>query len=198
MTQTTTTTATHVREVRTVSGFHTCGTCGKSLVPQMLQVVSEAFRQETDGKAAWRVVSFHCLDHSLPYPNFQGQTPMLPEECPYCGGNCPNEPDDSPNLCDGFAGDIDGLVAMSKLPEYCYALLPSNQMLIRIDRGRKGYSPCRLDGQHVYGEKAQEVMDKMNADLNVTSHQRSAMLHGSMFGWEAPAADPDHVLNQGQ
>jgi len=31
-------------------------------------------------------------------------------DCPYCGGNCPNEPDDSPNLCDGFAGDIDGLV----------------------------------------------------------------------------------------
>lgn len=29
--------------------------------------------------------------------------------CGYCGGNCPNEPNDSPNLCDGFAGDIDGL-----------------------------------------------------------------------------------------
>lgn len=31
------------------------------------------------------------------------------KECPYCGGNCPNEPDDSANLCDGYAGDIDGL-----------------------------------------------------------------------------------------
>lgn len=29
--------------------------------------------------------------------------------CMYCGGNCPNEPDDSINLCDGFAGDIDNL-----------------------------------------------------------------------------------------
>jgi hypothetical protein len=29
--------------------------------------------------------------------------------CFYCGGNCPNEPEDSPHLCDGFAGDIDGL-----------------------------------------------------------------------------------------
>jgi hypothetical protein len=29
--------------------------------------------------------------------------------CAYCGGNCPNEPDDSPNLCDGFAGDVDNL-----------------------------------------------------------------------------------------
>ena len=33
------------------------------------------------------------------------------KECHYCGGNCPNEPDDSEYLCDGFAGDIDGLYA---------------------------------------------------------------------------------------
>ena len=33
------------------------------------------------------------------------------EECHYCCGNCPNEPDDSEYLCDGFAGDIDGLYA---------------------------------------------------------------------------------------
>lgn len=31
------------------------------------------------------------------------------EECAYCGGDCPNEPDDSEYLCDGFAGDIDEL-----------------------------------------------------------------------------------------
>jgi hypothetical protein len=30
-------------------------------------------------------------------------------KCYYCGGNCPNEPEDSRNLCDGFAGDIDNL-----------------------------------------------------------------------------------------
>lgn len=29
--------------------------------------------------------------------------------CAYCGGNCPDEPEDSENLCDGFAGDIDNL-----------------------------------------------------------------------------------------
>jgi hypothetical protein len=31
------------------------------------------------------------------------------EDCPYCGGNCPNEPEDSEFLCDGYAGDIDDL-----------------------------------------------------------------------------------------
>ena len=34
---------------------------------------------------------------------------MEDEQCRYCGGTCPNEPDDSEHLCDGFAGDIDGL-----------------------------------------------------------------------------------------
>tara|TARA_Y100001949_G_scaffold154845_1_gene142705 strand:+ start:42 stop:176 length:135 start_codon:yes stop_codon:yes gene_type:complete len=29
--------------------------------------------------------------------------------CLYCGGNCEKEPEDSKYLCDGFAGDIDGL-----------------------------------------------------------------------------------------
>ena len=31
------------------------------------------------------------------------------EVCRYCGGNCPNEPEDSEHLCDGFAGDIENL-----------------------------------------------------------------------------------------
>ena len=31
------------------------------------------------------------------------------EQCPYCGGDCLNEPYDSEHLCDGYAGDIDGL-----------------------------------------------------------------------------------------
>lgn len=33
--------------------------------------------------------------------------------CHYCGGNCPNEPTDSPNLCDGFQGDIDEVYTTS-------------------------------------------------------------------------------------
>lgn len=30
------------------------------------------------------------------------------DECRYCGGNCPNESKDG-DVCDGYAGDIDGL-----------------------------------------------------------------------------------------
>lgn len=34
-----------------------------------------------------------------------------PDVCRYCGGNCPNEPEGSTELCDGYAGDIDNLYA---------------------------------------------------------------------------------------
>lgn len=34
---------------------------------------------------------------------------MNKETCYYCGGDCPNQPEDSEHLCDGFAGDIDEL-----------------------------------------------------------------------------------------
>ena len=37
--------------------------------------------------------------------------------CHYCGGNCPNKPDNSEYLCDGFAGDIDGLYELRDLRE---------------------------------------------------------------------------------
>ena len=38
------------------------------------------------------------------------------EICGYCGGNCPNEPENSKHLCDGFAGDIDELYAEFTYP----------------------------------------------------------------------------------
>ena len=34
---------------------------------------------------------------------------MAKETCRYCGGTCPNEPENSEYLCDGYAGDIDNL-----------------------------------------------------------------------------------------
>ena len=61
-------------------------------------------------------------DHPFPVYVFPAsQLFVLPDKekstesvCPYCGGGCPEEPEDSENLCDGFAGDIDGLVAGSE------------------------------------------------------------------------------------
>ena len=49
-------------------------------------------------------------DHMISLPNPQ----KTKDECRYCGGNCPNEPDNSEYLCDGFAGDIDNLYHSNK------------------------------------------------------------------------------------
>lgn len=45
---------------------------------------------------------------------FADENEEATETCRYCGGNCPNEPENSENLCDGFAGDVDGLYASSE------------------------------------------------------------------------------------
>ena len=39
---------------------------------------------------------------------------MKEENCYYCGGDCPNQPEDSKHLCDGFAGDIDELYKLEE------------------------------------------------------------------------------------
>lgn len=39
--------------------------------------------------------------------------------------------------------------------------------------------------------------DELNAMCGVTPPQARAMLHGAQFGWDMPAADPDHPINQG-
>ena len=40
---------------------------------------------------------------------------MTKETCRYCGGNCPNEPENSEYLCDSYAGDIDHLYEGERL-----------------------------------------------------------------------------------
>lgn len=84
----------------------------------------------------------------------------------------------------------------NKLPPECYALLPGYGTLVRIVRGESGYYPMKRDGEAIRGEEAIEVMNFMNADLGVNVAQREAMQHGSMWGWDCPAADPDCDINQ--
>lgn len=76
---------------------------------------------------------------------------------------------------------------MTKLPEFCYATLPSNEEeIIVIKRGEKGY--YRVDPlSDVYLCSA----DRNNELLGVTKAQAKAMQNGSMFGWDTPSADPD-------
>ena len=71
-----------------------------------------------------------------------------------------------------------------KLPAECFAVLPErNNEIVVIKLGENGYRP--LDKQ------PERTVDQLNEVIGVTKQQVSAMIAGSMFGWDIPASDPD-------
>ena len=76
----------------------------------------------------------------------------------------------------------------SDLPEVCYTILPSTGDVIIIKHGESGYYRCEYSTE----DKAfnREFANDRNANLGVSKAQIEAMLAGSMYGWDVPAADP--------
>ena len=72
------------------------------------------------------------------------------------------------------------------LPEHCYAVLPSSGQLIEVRRGEKGYYPCAYyTGDREYNKV---LANQFNTHEGISKAQAAAMLAGSMFGWNVPAA----------
>lgn len=76
----------------------------------------------------------------------------------------------------------------SDLPEVCYSILPSTGDVIIIKHGESGYYRCEYSTE----DKAfnREFANDRNANIGVSKAQVEAMLAGSMYGWDVPAADP--------
>jgi len=76
----------------------------------------------------------------------------------------------------------------SDLPEVCYSILPSTGDVIIIKHGESGYYRSEYSTE----DKAfnREFANDRNANLGVSKAQIEAMLAGSMYGWDVPAADP--------
>ena len=83
----------------------------------------------------------------------------------------------------------------SALPEHCYAVLPGSGQLIEVRRGEKGYYPCAYSTSDREYNKV--LANYFNAHEGISKAQAAAMLAGSMFGWETPAADPKNYDEQG-
>ncbi len=83
----------------------------------------------------------------------------------------------------------------SSLPPHCFSILPSSGELIIITRGERGYL---LSDMKVAGKSNQEVAEIANHAVGISKAQEAAMLAGSMFGWQTPAADPKNYDEQGQ
>ena len=82
------------------------------------------------------------------------------------------------------------------LPEKCYAVLPSGDEIIIVKKGESGYYHTDKYG-HDRAE-ALAIVDECNESGGVSKAQAAAMLAGSMFSWEVPAADPKNYDEQGQ
>lgn len=82
------------------------------------------------------------------------------------------------------------------LPEVCHSTLPSNGELIVIKFGEKGYFRSEFSSE----DTAQNRMfaDDRNKKQGVTKAQEAAMLAGSMYSWNCPAANPKHYDRNGQ
>lgn len=76
----------------------------------------------------------------------------------------------------------------SDLPEVCFSILPSTGDVIIIKHGESGYYRCEYSTE----DKAfnREFANDRNANLGVSKAQVEAMLAGSIYGWDVPAADP--------
>ena len=81
------------------------------------------------------------------------------------------------------------------LPEVCHSTLPSSGELIVIKFGERGYFRSEFSTD----DAAQNRMfaDDRNKKQGVTKAQEAAMLAGSMYGWNTPAANPKHYNRQG-
>lgn len=76
-----------------------------------------------------------------------------------------------------------------RLPDMCYAQLPSTGEVIQIKRNVIGYvpAPYYTTGNR---DKNMRVAAQANDRIGVSMRESAAMLAGSMFGWDIPAADP--------
>ena len=76
----------------------------------------------------------------------------------------------------------------SDLPEVCFSILPSTGDVIIIKHGESGYYRCEYSTEDRAFNR--EFANDRNANLGVSKAQVEAMLAGSMYGWDVPAADP--------
>lgn len=81
------------------------------------------------------------------------------------------------------------------LPPKCFSVLPSGTDMVILTRYEKGYKPA---GRKAVGKTLQESADILNNTMGVTKAQEAAMLAGSMFGWDTPAAKPKNYDENGK
>jgi len=81
------------------------------------------------------------------------------------------------------------------LPDICYSTLPTTDEIIVIKCNERRYRRCEFSTSDP--EYNREFANDRNIKMGVTRAQEEAMLAGSMFGWDVPAAKPWHYDKDG-
>ena len=85
---------------------------------------------------------------------------------------------------------------MLAMPGFCYGLRQvdaDSAQVVALQNGVRGYYPVE-GAQTLPNEMAQNYCDIQNERLGVTKMVAYCMLVGSMFGWDAPGANPRWVM----
>jgi len=80
------------------------------------------------------------------------------------------------------------LAGQHELPNYCYAVMPHSGEMVRVVRGENGYHKCECAGLSF--DTIRFKVNDENQLRHITRAQEEAMLAGSLFGWDTPAAKP--------
>jgi len=83
----------------------------------------------------------------------------------------------------------------SSLPEKCYSVAPDGDKIIIVTKGGTGFEAAGVKAE---GMTCCEGAGKLNELMGISKAQEAAMLAGSMFGWDTPAADPKNYDERGQ
>lgn len=92
-------------------------------------------------------------------------------------------------------GGIQVIPLRQSLPEKCFSALATTGEIITVSKGEKGYTPTGQYPQNGVSQK--EAAAALNEAAGITRAQEAAMVAGSMFGWDTPAADPKNYDAKG-
>lgn len=81
----------------------------------------------------------------------------------------------------------------------CYTYIQTENMIGLICEGKPGYSKTDfIESKGIKTpDEAAAFADWLNKKLSLTKGEVKAMEHGSMFGWDTPAADPANWNDDG-
>ena len=86
------------------------------------------------------------------------------------------------------------IIMENSLPEQCLSVNPYTGEIILLTKGKMGY----IDGIKIeivsnnpkMKLSNHEIVNLLNRSRGISKEQEMAMLSGSMFGWDIPAANP--------